>query len=375
MNEQEFRALLRDWLRAEAPREAPDWIIQQTVDRTQLEQQQAPRSLWRAPWQLVPALVVLGVLVVGGLVALNVVLPRPPQPAPPPRAEVLRDIPVGTGFVLAVTQGPGGIWVASSSLPGAILLDPQTGDRLTEVQTYETPPASAGRHPLATDVIFAFDSLWTVDDEFDTVTRIDPSSVRPLVTIEVGAYPRAAASAAGALWVVSPLQGTLTRIDPQTERASQTSLPVSAPDTGDGHIAGSDDAIWVAIGDELLHIDPQTAQVVRTVAIGAQVGGLVVDESVWAISSLGLTRVDPATGQVLATFSVGGSPSAIAIAGDLVWVADVRDRTLRAVDPATETVVETLAIGTGATDIAVSGSSMAVLNQVDGTVTLIRLAD
>ena len=58
-----------------------------------------------------------------------------------------------------------------------------------------------------------------------------------------------------------------------------------------------------------------------------------------------------------------------------MWVADSRDGTLRAVDPETDTVVETLAVGTGATDISVSGSSMAVLNQVDRTLTLIRLAD
>ena len=373
MNDQEFHDLLGGWFRAEAPREAPDWMIQQVLDRTEGADRRASPQFWRPSPQLVMALLVLGLLVSGGLAAVYGLLPRPSEPEPTPRAEVLREIPSGIGSI-AVTQGPGGIWVASSSLPGAILLDPQTGDTLAEVQTFEAPPASVSRHPLVADVVSAFDSIWTVDDEFSTVTRIDPQAARPVTTIEVGTYPRAATPAAGALWVLSPLEGLVTRIDPQTERATPTTLPSSAP-TGEGDIAGNDDAVWVAIGDELMSLDPQTGRVVSTLSIGADVGALAVGEAVWATSELGLTRVDPATGRVVATIGLGNSPSAIAIAGDLVWVADSRDGTLRAVDPETDTVVETLAVGTGTTDISVSGSFMAVLNQVDRTVTLIRLPD
>lgn len=372
MNEREFHDLLRGWFLEEAPPEAPDWIIQQVQDRTEGAERRAPTLLWRPPRQIVVALLVLGLLAIGGLAALYGVLPRPTSPDPTPRAEVLRDIPSGLGSV-AVTQGPGGVWVASSSLPGAILLDPDTGETLAEVQTFEAPPSSVSRHPLAADVVSAFDSIWTVDDEFDTVTRIDPQTARRVTTIEVGPSPRAAAPAAGALWVLSPLQGVVTRIDPQTERVTQATLPRTAP-TGDGRIAGNDDAVWVAIGGELLRLDPQTAEVVSTVSIGADVAALAVGDAVWAASALGLTRVDPATGEVVATIPVSDSPTAIAIAGDLVWVADARDRSLRAVDPETGTVVETLAVGTGAIDISVSGKSMAVLNQVDRTLTLIRLA-
>ena len=374
MNDREFHDLLRGWFREEAPREAPDWMIQQALDRTDAMDRRASPQIWRLPRPLVAALLVVGLLVTGGIAALYAVLPRPGQPDPTPHAEVLRDIPTGAGIVLAVTQASGGIWVASSSLPGAVLLDPRTGATLAEVQTFEAPPSSLNSHPLTTDVVSAFDSIWTVDDEFGTVTRIDPQTARRLGTIDVGLYPRAATSAAGALWVLSPLDGELTRVDPVTERTTRTSLPRTSQ-TGDGHIAGSDDAVWVAIEDELLEIDPATAQVVQTVSIGAQVRGLAIDEAVWVTSELGLTRVDPATGQVLATIGLGDSPSAVATGGDLVWVADGRDRTLRGVDPETDRVVETLTIGAGATDVSVFGSTMAVLNQVDRSVTLIRLAD
>jgi streptogramin lyase len=373
MNEREFHDLLRGWFREEAPREAPDWIIQQVLDRTDGADRRVSTHIWRPPRRLVTVLLVLALLVIGGLAALYGVLPRPTTPDPTPRAEVLRHIPSGVGS-LAVTHGPGGIWVASTTLPGAILLDPETGETLAEVPTFAAPSPSVSRHPVATDVISAFGSIWTVDDEFSTVTRIDPETSRRVTTIEVGSSPRAAAPAADALWVLSPLQGVVTRLDPQTERVTQTTLPRTAP-TGDGRIAGNDDAIWVAIGDELMRLDAQTAEVVSTVSIGANVGGLAVGEAVWATSALGLTRVDPSSGEVVATIAVGGSPSAIAIAGDLVWVADARDGKLRAVDPETGTVVETLAVGTGAIDISVSGQSVAVLNQVDRTLTLIRLAD
>jgi hypothetical protein len=373
MNEREFHGLLGDWLRAEAPREAPDWMVQQVLDRTEGADRRTRVQFWRPSRTLAITLLLLGLLVTGGLAALYGVLPRP-SPEPTPRAEVLRDVPSGPGSVLAVAPGPGGLWVASSSLPGAILLDPQTGEKLAEVQTYEAPPPRLDRHPLATDVVYAFDSIWTVDDEFGTVTRIDPAAANRVRAIEVGAHPRVAAAGAGALWVLSPLEGVLTRVDPQTERATQTILSRTSQ-SGNGHIAANDDAVWVAIGDELLSIDPQTGEVARAVSIGAEVTGLAMNEDVWASSELGLSRVDAATGQILATVDVGDSPSAMAIAGDLVWVADAQDSTLRGVDPDTETVVETLMIGTGATDIAVSGSSMAVLNQGDRTVTLIRLAD
>ncbi len=373
MNEHEFHDLLRGWFREEAPREAPDWMVQQVLDRTEGADRRASTHIWLPPRQLVMALLVLALLFIGGLAALSGILLRPTPPDPTPRADVLGTIPSGVGSI-AVAHGPGGIWVASSSLPGAILLDPETGDTLAEVQTFEAPPASVSRHPLAADVISAFDSIWTVDDEFNTVTRIDPEAARRVTTIEVGPSPRAAAPAAGAVWVLSPLDGVVTRIDPETGGATQTNLPRTAP-TGDGRIAGNEDAVWVAIGDELMRLDPRTAQVVSTVSIGADVSALAVGEAVWAASALGLTRVDPATGQVVATIGVGDSPSAIALAGDLVWVADSRDAILRAVDPETGTVVETLAVGTGTTDISVSGSSMAVLNQVDRTLTLIRLAD
>jgi glutamine cyclotransferase len=373
MNEREFHGLLRDWLGAEAPREAPDWLIQQVLERTDDSDRRTTRGFWRPPRQLAMALLVLGLLVIGGVAALYGFLPRPPVPEPTPRAHVLRDIPAGVGSILAVTPGPGGIWVASSSLPGAILLDPETGEKQVEVQTHDAPPSSLDRHPLATDVVFAFDSIWTVDDEFGTITRIDPETARRVATIEVGPHPRVATAAAGALWVLSPLEGVLTRVDPVTEGATQTSTSRTSQ-SGNGQIAGTDDGVWVAIGDELLSFDPQTGQVVRTVSIGEVVSSIAVDEDVWATSQLGLSRVDRATGQIMATIDIGDSPGAMAIAGDLVWVADARDGTLRGVDPDTNTVVETLAVGTGATDISVSGLSMAVLNQIDRTVTVIRLA-
>jgi DNA-binding beta-propeller fold protein YncE len=320
------------------------------------------------------ALLVLGLLATSGLAALYGVPPRPSQPEPTPLAEVLRDIPAGVGSVLAVTQGSDGIWMASSSLPGAIMIDADTGERLAEVRTYDAPPPRLDRHPLATDVVSAFDSIWTVDDEFGTVTRIDPKAASMVTTIEVGAYPRVATAADGALWVLSPLRGTLTRIDPRTERVTQMGLPHTSP-TGEGRIAGSDGAIWAAIGAELLRIDTRTRQVAWATSIEGEARGLAVGDDVWAISDLGLTRIDPASGEVLATIDVGDGPSAIAIARDLVWVADARDGTLRAVDPETESVVESLDIGIGATDISVSGSTMVVLNQVDRTVTVIRLAE
>ena len=375
MNEREFHDHLRGWFREEAPPEAPDWIIQQVLDRTEGAERRARSLVWSPTRQLALALLVLAPLVIGGLAALSGILPRPTPPDPAPRAVVMRDIDIGAGVSLAVAQGPEGIWIANSSLPGAILLDPVTGERVAEVPTYEPPPPSLSRHPLATDVVVAFGSIWTIDDEFHTVTRIDGETTRVVTTVGVADYPRVAVAAAGALWVLSPLDGTLTRVDPVRNSATEIDLPRTS-EQSIGHIAADDDAIWVAVGDALIALDPRSEQVIRTVEIRAEVRGVAVgDGAVWVTSGLGLTRVEAATGEAMATIEVGGDPGALALAGNLVWVADSRDETLRAVDPASEAIVEALDIGAGATDIDVSGSSLVVLNQVDRTVTLIRISD
>jgi streptogramin lyase len=374
MNEREFHALLHDWLRAEAPLEAPDWVVQGAVDRTATIERARPSfRTWRA-WQPLAALVLVLLLLTAGAAAFYALKPRPPEPAPTPRNEVMRHLPTGSGQVLGVAADERGIWLANNSLPGAVLLDPNTGEVLGEVMTYERPAARLDLHPVVSDIVAAFGSVWTVDDEFGTVTRIDPVAAQEVETIEVGDYPRVAMAAAGGLWVLAPINGILTRIDPATTRVSRIELALESS-SGSGYLAGSDEAIWVALEDELLQIDPENEVVASPVSVGADIRGVVADgAAAWVISGLGLTSVSP-TGQPLETVPLGTDPGAIAFASGLVWVADLRDDMIRGFDPQTRAVVETLAIGTGATDVAISGSTMAVLNQVDRTVTLIRLAD
>jgi streptogramin lyase len=375
MNEREFQALLHHWLRAEAPTEAPDWIVQDAVDRAMVMDRARPISRTWPAWQPLAALLLVPLLLAAvGVAALYGLLPRPPDPAPTPRHEVLRHLPTGPGQVLGVVADERGLWLASNDLPGALLLDPETGEVLAEVMTYEQPAPRLDLHPVVSDVVVGFGAVWTVDDEFGSVTRIDPVTARQTETIEVGEHPRVAVAAAGGLWVLAPVNGILTRIDPTNGEISRIELARGSL-SGDGHLAGNDEAIWIALEEKLIQIHPGTGVAASSVSLGAHIRGVVADGSAaWMISGLGLTRVSP-TGQPQETLPIGTDPGAIALAGGLVWVADLRDNTIRGFDPQTRTVVERLEIGSGATDVAVSGSTMVVLNQVDRTVTVIRLAN
>lgn len=58
-----------------------------------------------------------------------------------------------------------------------------------------------------------------------------------------------------------------------------------------------------------------------------------------------LWRVDPRTNAVTAAINVGADPSALAVAGDDVWVASASDGILIRVDARRNKVVRTLRLG------------------------------
>ncbi len=369
MNERDFHRLLQDWLVDEAPREAPDWIVYAAVERTAGMAPTKGRQL--RGWVLAAAIVLLTASLVGvaTLAALNL---RPFPEAREPT--VLRTFAIGARNVVGAAVLANSVWIGDVGAAGVLRVDAATGEVLERIATYDRQPPRIDTHSPLVDVLAAFGSVWTVDDEFGTVTRIDPGDSRVVARIDVGDYPTAAAGAAGALWVASAVTGSVSRIDPAADRVDAV---ISLPVTGLSRIsiAGDDRGVWVAAGGVLYRIDPARRLLVAEVPIGGTASAVAVQDVVWVADDARgyVWRVDPEGNRTMGGFAVGTSPNALSLAGTRVWVGDRTDGVLRALDIASGEVVAELPSGTGISDLAVGETSLWVLSQVDATLSEVAL--
>ena len=83
-----------------------------------------------------------------------------------------------------------------------------------------------------------------------------------------------------------------------------------------------------------------------------------------------VSRIDPTTNTVQQTIAVGKGPTAIAVGGGFVWVANSLDGTVSQIDPRTSggQVVDKIAVGNGPTGVAYGLGGVWVANSVDRTV-------
>lgn len=84
-----------------------------------------------------------------------------------------------------------------------------------------------------------------------------------------------------------------------------------------------------------------------------------------------LVRIDPQTNRAVATTPVGKDPSAVAVGGGSIWVANFGDGTVSRVDPATNSILQTIAAHGSPTGLAVAGGAVFAANGADGSVVVI----
>ena len=177
------------------------------------------------------------------------------------------------------------------------------------------------------------------------VGRIDASTAELEASVPTaGTGTGSLAWADGALWVANTLSGTVARIDPGTNEVSQ-SIPTEGAPTD---IAAGEGAVWVLNGfeGELRAIDPRTNQVTATIAVPEGSSGIAVGAGfVWITSPLdvSVTKVNPDPVEVVGAVRLGppgsGSPEAIAVSDDAVWVGDDLAPAMWKIDPTNDTVV------------------------------------
>ncbi|MGQ9368052.1 hypothetical protein [Azospirillum sp. ST 5-10] len=103
--------------------------------------------------------------------------------------------------------------------------------------------------------------------------------------------------------------------------------------------------VWIATGDRLNAVDPDSGRTVRTLAVAADAGTAFDGRHLFQIAADRIQKIDPETGRVLATIPSpgGGGDSGMAWAEGSLWVGQYRERKIHQVDPETGAVLRTIA--------------------------------
>jgi ABC-type transport system substrate-binding protein len=258
---------------------------------------------------------------------------------------LVADVPLG-GNPSGVAVGGGSVWVAS-----------QADNHVRQVPL---GGASARPYPVGSDpggVAFGFGSAWVADSGEALLSRINPTT-GVVTAIHVGNGPVGVTTGAGMVWVSNSLDGTVTRVDPTDPTHRRKTFAVSGDPTA---IAYGHGAVWVASGEQVLEITPDTGEVAHhfpdtagPVALAVGDGGVWVantDGSVWRIDD-NPNHADFGNPNILK--EAGGEPSSLAVAPGEVWVGSRITGTLTHINPRTGKVSR-LRIRSDPAGIAVSG--------------------
>ena len=188
----------------------------------------------------------------------------------PAYAEVKRRIPLGVegqpalhdrniADPWAIAAGAGGVWVTDGS-PRLRRLDPASLGRSRAIDT-GSPLGGVLATPRA---------LWAISGPRAEVLRLDPRSGRVLLRIPIvsrpgfaSPYPIAIEQGFGSLWVLNANTGTVSRVDPSMRGVTAT-IPIGQ-EHGPVRLATGRGRVWVASSDgTLTAIDPAANRVSHT---------------------------------------------------------------------------------------------------------------
>jgi glutamine cyclotransferase len=102
--------------------------------------------------------------------------------------------------------------------------------------------------------------------------------------------------------------------------------------------------VWIAVGDKLSAIDPESGKSVRSIDVAAHAGTAFDGEHLYQIAESRIQKIDPKTGRVLATIPApgGGGDSGLTWAEGTLWVGQHRDRKIHQIDPQTGAILRTI---------------------------------
>jgi streptogramin lyase len=173
--------------------------------------------------------------------------------------EISAKIPTGLAAPdgeLSLAAGAGSVWVLSDARGILSRIDVATNKVVARIKVRRNSFAAA----------FGFDAVWITntgsgnENSAGSVQRIDPRTNQVQATIPVGPIPRFLAAGEGGVWTLNQGDGSVTRIDPSTNRpVASISLGMKG---GGGDIATGGGKVWVRGLEVLLaSIDPETNRV------------------------------------------------------------------------------------------------------------------
>lgn len=102
--------------------------------------------------------------------------------------------------------------------------------------------------------------------------------------------------------------------------------------------------VWLATGDKLQALDPQSGEIHHSLDVSADAGTAFDGTYLYQIAEKKIQKIDPSTGQVLATIPApgDGEDSGMAWAEGSLWIGQYRKRKIHQVDPETGAILRTL---------------------------------
>jgi glutamine cyclotransferase len=101
--------------------------------------------------------------------------------------------------------------------------------------------------------------------------------------------------------------------------------------------------VWIAAGDTLKAIDPESGTPVRSLDVPAHAGTAFDGKHLYQISGDRIQKLDPETGRVLSVIPTpDGGASGMAWAEGSLWVGQHRNRKIHQVDPQTGKILRTI---------------------------------
>lgn len=101
--------------------------------------------------------------------------------------------------------------------------------------------------------------------------------------------------------------------------------------------------IWIAAGDTLRAVDPESGAVVKSLAVPAHAGTAFDGKYLFQISGNQIQKIDPHSGRVISSIPTpDGGASGMAWAEGSLWVGQHRNRKIHQVDPENGKILRTI---------------------------------
>jgi ABC-type branched-subunit amino acid transport system substrate-binding protein len=256
---------------------------------------------------------------------------------------------------------------------GARVLDPRTGELLESIPLGTTPSSLA----------VGAGSVWVLDANDRTVSRIDPTERTLVRTFSTASTPTDIAAGAGAIWIGNgpPEQGvaggpilvqSVSRIDPESSSVVETiALPRAGTAQGwdvgtTSQIAVTREGVWVINSDlSVYRIDPRTNEIVGRVEDVEALSIAAGDGDVWIVEDGAVVEIDPRTNAVSRRIEVRAeSLTALTVGAGAVWVADPFGGSVWRIDAEPDVVLRQIPLEFGVGGVSFGEGAVWVTNEI-----------